>query len=67
MDPWQAALMVASVIFVQHVCKATQLVPLVVVVVVPVPVPVAVLVGHVATELAHAPSATVSPHVCTAL
>jgi hypothetical protein len=29
MDVWQAALTVASVIFVQHACKATQLVPVV--------------------------------------
>jgi hypothetical protein len=44
MDPWQAALMVASVIFVQHVCKATQLVPVEVVVVVVVVVVVLVFV-----------------------
>lgn len=52
MDDWQADLMVASVIFVQHVCKATQLVPVEVVVVVAVLVFVEVVVQ---TGGAHVP------------
>jgi hypothetical protein len=62
MDDWQADLMVASVIFVQHVCKATQLVPVEVVVEVVVFVAVLVFVEVVVqtgwVQLAPAPVST---------